>query len=42
MMDHVVLLPITTAGYDAVLKIIDRFSKLVKLTLLMTSIGAAE
>ena len=41
-MDLVTSLPQTTAGYDAVFTVVDRFSKLVKFTPCTSAIGAAE
>ena len=41
-MDLVVSLPTTTARYDAVLMVVDRFSKLVRFIPCMISISAAE
>ena len=41
-MDLVISLPQTAAGYDAVLTVVDRFSKLAKFTPFTSAIGTAE
>ena len=42
MMDLIVFLQTTAAGYGVVFTIVDKFLKLVKFTPCMTSISAAE